>query len=64
MKKYKKVIKASRGPRWATNRLLSMADDGVVSWQSIAEAALVYMSDDQVRDMAESNGFFDEYEEE
>lgn len=65
MKKYKKFIKANVDVRRQTNRLLEMAHDGVISWQSLAEAALEYMSEDEVADMAISDGFLPfEYDEE
>lgn len=65
MKKYKKSIKANVDVRRQTNRLLEMAYDGVISWQSLAEAALEYMSEDEVADMAVADGFLPfEYDEE
>ena len=34
-----------------TNALLRLGDEGFISWQSIAEMALSYMSEEEVRDM-------------
>ena len=44
-------------------RLLEMADDGIISWKDLAEAALKYMSEDEVDDMAKANEFLPDYEE-
>lgn len=38
-----------------TNLFLELADEGVISWQSIAEMALSYMSEDDVEDMFHCN---------
>ena len=35
-----------------TNRLIELAEDGVISWEDIARMALNYMSEDEVEDMA------------
>lgn len=48
------------GSRAFTNALLEDAEEGILSWESIARAALDYMSENDVRDMAESDF---EYEE-
>lgn len=37
-----------------TNALIEDAEEGILSWESIARAALDYLSEDDVRDMAES----------
>ena len=49
-----------------TNLFLELADEGVISWQSIAEMALSYMSEDDVEDMFHSNDMdeLDPYNEE
>lgn len=47
--------------RKVTNKVLEMAEEGIISWQSLAEMALGYMSEDEVADLARSNDLlFDE----
>lgn len=43
----------------ATCELIEMAELGVLSWEMIARECLQYMSEDEVRDMAESNDWID-----
>ena len=43
--------------REATSMLLDSAEDGCVSWEEIARAALGYMSEDDVKGMCEANDF-------
>ena len=43
--------------REATNRLYEMVEEGILTWEQIAEAALCYMSEDDVADMAHANEF-------
>lgn len=51
------------GIRENTIRLIEMAEQGMLSWQAIAEMALWYMSEDDVTDMARANDLLeDEYE--
>ena len=51
--------------RKATNKVIELAEAGVLSWETIARAALDYMSEDEVADMAQCNGFIDdEFEDE
>ena len=51
--------------RKATNKVIEMAEAGVLSWETIARAALQYMSEDEVADMAQCNEFIDdEFEDE
>ena len=45
--------------RTYTNKLFELAENGVVSWESIAVSALRYMSEADVQDMAECEGFVD-----
>lgn len=55
-----------KAPRDVSVKLLVDADEGIISWQQIAEAALRYMSQDQVADMAAKNELlvnFDDEEE-
>ena len=46
-----------------TVKLIELADDGVVSWESIARSAMMYMSEADVQDMAECEGYIDPEEE-
>ncbi len=41
--------------RKATCRALELADEGIISWQTLAEAALRWMSEDDVKAMCEAN---------
>lgn len=38
--------------RKVTNRVIELAEEGIITWESIAMAALCYMSEDDVADMA------------
>lgn len=49
--------------RKATNKVIEMAEEGVLSWETIARAALNYMSEDEVADMAQYNEFIEDEEE-
>jgi len=51
-------------PRMITNKLIEMAESGSLTWESIARAALCYMSEDEVADMAHVNELIVEEEEE
>ena len=46
--------------REATEKLINLAEEGVLSWEAIARAALNYMSEDDVKDMAECNEFIED----
>ena len=46
--------------RQYTNLVLEMVEDGILDKDTVIMACLKYMSDDQVRDMAEANEFFPE----
>ena len=50
--------------RETTNRLLEMVDDGILDARELALACLKYMSEDDVKDMAESNEFLPDYDNE
>ena len=51
--------------REATEKLIDLAEEGILSWEAIARAALDYMSEDEVADMAQCNEFIDdEFEDE
>ena len=57
----------ARSIREVTNRIYEAVDEGVLTWQQIAEAALTYMSESDVADMAHNEEFFmyeDEEEDE
>lgn len=45
--------------RKATCKLMDMAENGAISWETIARECLQYMSEDEVQDMAESNDWID-----
>ena len=46
--------------RKVTCQLIDLADDGVLSWETVAMACLSYMSEDQVADMASDNYLIDD----
>jgi len=48
--------------RQYTDAFLEMVQDGILDKDTVILACLKYMSDDEVRDMAEANGFFPEEE--
>ena len=50
--------------RQATNEIIEMAEDGIFSWEQIAKSCLSYMSEDEVREMGEHEGFLFEEEDE
>ena len=50
--------------RDATCELIEMAENGMISWETIARECLQYMSEDEVRDMAEYNDWIDPEDEE
>ena len=47
-----------------TNMVLEMVDEGILDKDVVIMACLKYMSETEVRDMAEANGFLPEDEEE
>lgn len=49
--------------RQATNKLIDMMDDGVMSARDVADMALAYMSEDDVHQMMLANDVIDEDEE-
>ena len=49
--------------REATEKLIDLAEEGVLSWETIARAALNYMSEDEVADMAQYNECIEDEEE-
>ena len=48
----------AKNPRAATTKLIDLANQGVIEWEDIARAAMAYMSEKQVADMARVNEFF------
>ena len=50
--------------RKATNKVIEMAENCIISWETIARAALQYMSEDEVADMAQCNEFIEDEDEE
>lgn len=50
--------------RKTTCKLLELADEGMISYKTLAECALKYMSEDEVRDMAEANELLEDEEDE
>lgn len=42
-------------PRKHTIQALTLADEGLITWQELAEAALKYLSDDDVKDLLQIN---------
>ena len=49
--------------RQATNKLIDMMDEGLISAEAVAEMALAYMSEDDVADMMRANDILDEEDE-
>jgi len=49
--------------RRATRRVIELAEQGVLCWEQIARDCMNYMSEDDVKDMSEGNGYFDFDEE-
>jgi len=50
--------------REITNKIVELAEEGLLSWQDIALACLSYMSEDHVADMASDNYFLDDEDDE
>jgi hypothetical protein len=44
--------------RQVTEKILEAVSEGMLTWEIVAMAALSYMSEDEVADMAVSNEFF------
>lgn len=53
----------NEGVREATTKVLEMCDEGILSWKDVAEAALRYMSEDAVADMAREYDWISDLEE-
>ena len=50
--------------RQATNKLLTMIEEGMLDRDTVIMACVKYMSEDQVRDMCHLNEFFEGTEDE
>ena len=50
--------------RQSTRRVINMAEQGVLLWEQVARDCLNYLSEDEVADMAHSNGYFEFDEDE
>ena len=46
-----------------TNKIIEMAEEGIIDWEDIARAALNWMSEDDVRDMAYDNLILEDEDE-
>lgn len=46
--------------RKTTNKIFEMAEEGMISWKSLAEMALSWMSEDEVAEMARANDILEE----
>ncbi len=49
--------------REATCGLIDLANEGILSWEAIARSCMGYMSEADVADMAQREGFIEEEEE-
>jgi hypothetical protein len=47
-----------------TNKLLEMVEEGILDRDNVISACVQYMSEDDVKDMMESNEFIDQEDEE
>jgi hypothetical protein len=63
-RKYLKKWRLADMVRKATNKALEMADEGLISYKTLAEMALKWMSEDDVADMLKANEVYFEDEEE
>ena len=45
------------------NATLTLIDDGMLTWEQVARACLDYMSEADVQDMLETEGFIEDDEE-
>ncbi len=48
----------ARETRKVTNRIYDALEDGSLTYQQVAEAALIFMSEDDVAEMAHANELF------
>jgi hypothetical protein len=49
--------------RKTTNKILEMAGEGMISYKSLAEMALSWMSEDDVAEMARANDLLEDEED-
>lgn len=54
----------SRAPRHYTNKILEAMDEGGLDRDTVIMAALNYLSEDEVKDLAHVNDFFDDEDDE
>ena len=47
-----------------SEKLIDLAESGVLDWETIAREALQFMSEDDIEDMANGAGWLDDIEEE
>ena len=50
--------------RQYTNQLLEMIEEGILNAEDVLRSALIYMSESEVEDMAKSEGFIEDEDEE
>lgn len=50
--------------RIITNKLIEQLEDGALDWEEVCRECLQYMSEDDVADMANTNGYLDTIAEE
>jgi hypothetical protein len=50
--------------RRVTRRLIEIADEGLIDWESLARDCMNYMSEHDVADMAYCNGYMETEQEE
>lgn len=53
----------SSAPRHYTNKILEALDEGGLDRDTVIMAALSYMSEDEVKDLAHVNAFFEDEDE-
>lgn len=51
-------------PRKYTNKLIELAEQGIIDWKDVTKYCLSYMSESEVEDLFTSEGFIDELDEE
>lgn len=50
--------------RISTCRLIDLAENGMISWENLARNLLIWMSEEDVAAFANSEGYFDEEDDE
>ena len=51
-------------PTTTSEKLIDLAESGILDWETIAREALQFMSEDDIEDMANGAGWLDDIEEE